>query len=141
MRSMARVIRMVPVSVMSSNFAPLLIRHLDQQFGPTEAGIIDQHIDSAEFFFSLTDQALHVIFNGNIGQPAIHPLQPGFRLQVFNRLSEPLWVYIADHQRTAALFGSSGGRGETNTRPGGGGDQHGFTRQQLNGRRHMQGVL
>ncbi|MNH23822.1 hypothetical protein D3C79_837340 [compost metagenome] len=110
---------------------PLLIAHLGNAPGATKACVVDQHIDAAKGLFGGGDQGLHLGLDGDVAQLAIHGLQAGVGLELFNRLLQAPGMDIGNHQGAAAFFGAASGRGIADASAGGGGDEHGFTSQQL----------
>jgi hypothetical protein len=76
-RSAARVMRKVPVSVMSMHLVPLLVGHVDDAPAGAQAGVVDQHVDAAQPLLGEGDQRLHLLLVRDVAQLAVHVLQPG----------------------------------------------------------------
>ncbi len=110
---------------------PFLVAHLDHALLATEAGVVDQHVDSAQSLLGRGDQRLDLFLNGHVAQLAVDRLEAGFSLELFHGLFQATGMDVRNHQRPAAFFGTAARRGIADAGTRGSGDQNGFASQQL----------
>ena len=108
---------------------PLFIRHIDYIGRATQASIVHQHVDVTHSVDGLGEQILNLVFLGNVAKKGVG-LFTAYGFESVCGFSQAPLVDVADDD-FGSLFSASFGNGEADTGSGRGGDQDGFTGEEV----------
>ena len=112
------------------DLGPLVVRHLEDGGGATEAGVVDHDVDPAELVGGV-EQRLHLGLVGDVADQLPHPVGTELRCQRLLGLGEPALVGVAEHDGLRALLERAAYDGGADAGTGGSGHHHDLAGQQV----------